>query len=252
MSRLSGYLAVTSATCSATTGSLYTETMIAWTVFMMWTPLVPFLPLIPLSLADRNMYLIMTGSGRTILYSNTTAYFVPPTVMPDMGMTDMLPKFVAICFSSGAVTPNPALVAYTCPWCSGLIYLILFYLRCRLVIINITRSLCSPLNTMLQVSFLCCRGEEPSCLCRPIQDTKALYVSTPPPDIIVGVFDIIIFYLHPLPCFFPLFPIFLALLGTVQVLHKQVFPNSGLPPQKNKQHKHGLRPPHPLKFLYDI
>ena len=35
--------------------------------------------------------------------------------MPDMGMTDMLPKFVAICFSSGAVTPNPALVAHTLP-----------------------------------------------------------------------------------------------------------------------------------------
>ena len=34
------------------------------------------------------------------------------------------------------------------------------YLRCRLVIINITRSLCSPLNTMLQVLLLCWRGED--------------------------------------------------------------------------------------------
>ena len=50
---------------------------------------------------------------------------------------------------------------------------------------------------------------------------------SPPPDIIVGVFDIIIFYLHPLPCFFPFFPIFLALLGSVQVLYKHVSGGGG-------------------------
>ena len=37
------------------------------------------------------------------------------------------------------------------------------------------------------------------------------------------------------------------LLGSVQVLYKQVFPNSGrpIPPPLNKQNKHGLRPPNP-------
>ena len=64
---------------------------------MMWTPLVPFFPLITLSLTYKNIN------------------FVPATVIPDMGMTDMLPKLVAICFSSPAETPNPPLVAHTFP-----------------------------------------------------------------------------------------------------------------------------------------
>ena len=38
------------------------------------------------------------------------------------------------------------------------------------------------------------------------------------------------------------------LVGSVQVLCKKVFPNSG-PPPLNKQNKHGLRPPDPPKML---
>ena len=42
-------------------------------------------------------------------------------------------------------------------------------------------------------------------------------------------------------------------LGSVQVLYKQVFPNSRPPTPypPNKQNKHGLRPPPPLKCLYN-
>ena len=40
-------------------------------------------------------------------------------------------------------------------------------------------------------------------------------------------------------------------LGSLQVLYKQVFPKSGPPPHLNKQNKHHLRPPSPLKCLYD-
>ena len=41
-----------------------------------------------------------------------------------------------------------------------------------------------------------------------------------------------------------------TLLGSVQVLYKQVLPNSGPHPSLNKQNKHGLRPP-PLIRLYN-